>query len=39
MFLMVKPLDITSDDGPDSTPKINIAQNWHQELLERVPVD
>ena len=34
-FLMIKTGDAA---GEDARPQINIVQNWHQELLERVPV-
>ena len=33
-FLMMKT---ETDDG--TAPDIILVQNWHQELLERVPVD
>ena len=33
-FLFVVP----EDDG-SVAPEINVVQNWHQELLERVPID
>ena len=33
-FLMIKTDGAT---GEDARPQINIVQNWHQELLERVP--
>ena len=34
-FLMIKTGDATSEDA---RPQINIVENWHQELLERVPI-
>ena len=34
-FLMITTSGATSEDA---RPQINIVQNWHQELLERVPV-
>ena len=38
-FLMVKPLDPTSDGVPGSTPQINVVQNWFEELRRLVPTD
>ena len=35
-FLMLKPLEREGDRRP---PQITVVINWHQELLERVPVD
>ena len=35
-FLMIKTGGATSED---SRPQINVVLNWHQELLERVPVN
>ena len=35
LLLMIK-LDAPAD--PDVPPQINVVLNWHQELLERVPV-
>ena len=39
-FLMIKPSTETADGEPvvPGPPKINAILNWHQELLERVPV-
>ena len=34
---MVFPADRTEGDE-SSRPQINVVLNWHQELLERVPV-
>ena len=36
-FLMIKEGGTTSEDA--APPQINVVQNWHQELLERVPID
>ena len=36
-FLMVKGVGATNDT--DAPGQIVVVQNWHQELLERVPVD
>ena len=39
-FLVVLPVDAagSGDDGVESS-RIDIVVNWHQDLLERVPVD
>ena len=29
---------VEHDSGPQNNPEINVVLNWHQELLERVPV-
>ena len=36
-FAMVFPAE-GADDGESVPPRINVVLNWHQELLERVPV-
>jgi len=36
-FLMIK--DTGNSAGVDSSPQINVVINWHQELLDRVPVN
>ena len=36
-FLMIKEGGTTSEDT--APPQINVVLNWHQELLERVPID
>ena len=36
-FVMVFPAE-GADDGESVPPRINVVLNWHQELLERVPV-
>ena len=37
-FLMVKDAALTDDAGTPTPPQIVLVENWHQELLERVPV-
>ena len=36
-FIMIKPVSDVSD-APSDPPQLIVVENWHQELLERVPI-
>ena len=38
-FLMLSDQGTPLETGVALTPQINVVLNWHQELLERVPVN
>ena len=38
-FLMLAEPRTALETGAAITPQINVVLNWHQELLERVPIN